>query len=373
MQISRFKRSIAIILLAAFSLGIIFPFHSTAAAAGSGSRPSVINQLISRLKPSDNLSVGERASGVVQRIKDGEPIVANKNIPANLKELSPFRASVTSGASALKNSFSVSKIGFSAASTVGMKLFDQVRKGEKLDIGKAVGTLATGKYIGSFVGSGIGSAVGNMAGTLLATSVPGIGPVLGAFMPALFSMTGGALAGQMGSDVDKGIMPSFKRAWASIDKVDLVARAAGTTIGSVLGSILLPGIGTAVGSFLGGMIASKLVSLVRKKKDPGAAPSSNKADNIRYGVEPEGVILNIIPEADAALYLKYDAVDIKLGERAKKLKDNIIAAYRKYVRLISEGFSYSSNECQQTFTEFKQAVNEYNIFRNSNINKVNAR
>ena len=147
----------------------------------------------------------------------------------------------------------------SAASTVGMKLFEQVKNGEKIDVGKAVGHLATGKFIGSFVGSGIGSAVGNMAGTLLATSIPVAGPILGAFMPALFSMTGGALAGQMGTDVDKGIMPSFKRAWAAIDKVDLAARAAGTTIGSVIGSLLLPGIGTAIGSFVGGASWSALL------------------------------------------------------------------------------------------------------------------
>jgi hypothetical protein len=248
-----------------------------------------------------------------------------------------------------------------------MKLFEQVKNGEKIDVGKAVGHLATGKFIGSFVGSGIGSAVGNMAGTLLATSIPVAGPILGAFMPALFSMAGGALAGQMGSDVDKGIMPSFKRAWAAIDKPDLIARAAGSTIGSVLGSLLLPGIGTAIGGFLGGMIGGALVSLIRKKTDPaGEGKTNNKADNIRFGVDPNGPIVNIIPEADAALYLKYDAVDLKLGERAKELKDRIVACYRRYVQLLSNGFSYTSKECQSVFNEYKKSVNEYKMFRDSN-------
>lgn len=363
------NKSVSLFLILTFFLGTVFPLPLTAAetAGASESKSGLIGKIISKIKPADNLSVGQRTSNMVRKIKDGEPILPNKNVPANVGDLSPVRASLLSGGSALKSAFSPGKIGMSAASTVGMKLFEQVKNGEKIDVGKAVGHLATGKFIGSFVGSGIGSAVGNMAGTLLATSIPVAGPILGAFMPALFSMTGGALAGQMGSDVDKGIMPSFKRAWAAIDKVDLAARAAGTTIGSVIGSLLLPGIGTAIGSFVGGFIASKLVSLIRKKADPaGEGKTNNKVDNLRFGVDPDGPIVNIIPEADAALYLKYDAVDLKLGERAKELKDRIVACYRRYVQLLSNGFSYTSNECQSVFNEYKKSVNEYKTFRDAN-------
>ncbi|HBC76787.1 MAG: hypothetical protein A2008_11970 [Candidatus Wallbacteria bacterium GWC2_49_35] len=363
------NKYVSLVLILTFFLGTIFPLPLIAAetAGATESKSGLIGKLLNKIKPADNLSVGQRTSNMVRKIKDGEPILPNKNVPANVGDLSPMRASLLSGGSALKSAFSPGKIGMSAASTVGMKLFEQVKNGEKIDVGKAVGHLATGKFIGSFVGSGIGSAVGNMAGTLLATSIPVAGPILGAFMPALFSMTGGALAGQMGSDVDKGIMPSFKRAWAAIDKVDLAARAAGTTIGSVIGSLLLPGIGTAIGSFVGGFIASKLVSLIRKKTDPaGEGKTNNKVDNIRFGVDPNGPIVNIIPEADAALYLKYDAVDLKLGERAKELKDRIVACYRRYVQLLSNGFSYTSNECQSVFNEYKKSVNEYKTFRDAN-------
>ena len=363
------NKYVSLVLILTFFLGTIFPLPLIAAetAGATESKSGLIGKLLNKIKPADNLSVGQRTSNMVRKIKDGEPILPNKNVPANVGDLSPMRASLLSGGSALKSAFSPGKIGMSAASTVGMKLFEQVKNGEKIDVGKAVGHLATGKFIGSFVGSGIGSAVGNMAGTLLATSIPVAGPILGAFMPALFSMTGGALAGQMGSDVDKGIMPSFKRAWAAIDKVDLAARAAGTTIGSVIGSLLLPGIGTAIGSFVGGFIASKLVSLIRKKTDPaGEGKTNNKVDNIRFGVDPDSPIVNIIPEADAALYLKYDAVDLKLGERAKELKDRIVACYRRYVQLLSNGFSYTSNECQSVFNEYKKSVNEYKTFRDAN-------
>lgn len=370
MKSAAFKRAISLTLAVIFFTASILPLPAAAAVeagAQAPAKPGIITHLINKIKPSDNLTVGERASKMADRIKEGEPLLPNKNVPENIGELSPGKAALMSGGSALKNSFSVGKIGMSAASTVGMKIFEQVKNGEKIDVGKAVGHLATGKFIGSFVGSGIGSAVGNMAGTFLATSVPVVGPVLGAFMPALFSMTGGALAGQMGSDVDKDIVPSFKRAWASIDKVDLVARAAGTTIGSAIGSILLPGIGTAIGSFLGGFIASKLVSLLRKKTDPaGEGKTNNKADNVRFGLEPEGGIINIIPEADAKLYLQYDAVDLKLGERAKQLKDRIVACYRRYVQLLSSGFSHTSKECQEVFTEYKRSVNEYLMLRKAN-------
>ncbi len=375
MKISFFKRSISLILILTFFCGSVFPVPFASASDGATeSKPSIIVGIINKLKPSDNLSVKERASVMADKIKGGEPILPNKNAPLNISELSPVRASMLAGGSALKSSFSVKKIGFSAASTVGMKIFEQVKNGEKIDIGKAAAHLATAKYAGSFIGSGIGSAAGNIAGTFLAASVPGVGPVLGAFMPALFSMTGGALAGQMGSDIDKGILPSFKRAWAAVDKVELAARAAGTTIGSVIGSLLLPGIGTAIGSFLGGMIAGKLTGLVRSKINSGVAPvKKNIADNIRYGVEPEGVIISVIPEADASLYLKYDAVDMRLGERAKKLKDNIIAAYSKYVQLISAGFGAGSSECMAVFNEYKRAVSEYSLFRNANTTEETSR
>ncbi len=363
------KRYVSLLLIFTFFLGTVFPLPLIAAENAGAAEPKsgLIGKIIDKIKPTDNLSVGQRTSNMVQKIKDGEPILPSKHVPANVGDLSPVRASLLSGGSALKSAFSPGHIGMSAASTVGMKIFEQVKNGEKIDVGKAVGHLATGKFIGSFVGSGIGSAVGNMAGTLLATSIPVAGPILGAFMPALFSMTGGALAGQMGSDVDKGIVPSFKRAWAAIDKPDLIARAAGSTIGSVLGSLLLPGIGTAIGGFLGGFIASKLVSLFRKKTDPaGEGKTVNKADNIRFGVDPNGPVVNIIPEADAALYLKYDAVDLKLGERAKELKDRIVACYRRYVQLLSNGFSYTSKECQSVFNEYKKSVNEYKAFRDAN-------
>ena len=361
---------ISLIVIFSFCVSLFSPFilpsyagseNDTSVASEQTAAPAksknIISSAIDKLKPSDGLTIGERASNMVDKIKTGEPILDTKGGKIDYSGMSSTGAALEAGKISVKNAFSVKNIGFSAASTVGMNLFEQVKNGEKLDIGKAASELATGKYIGSLIGSGLGSAAGSALGTLMATSIPVVGPILGAFMPSLFSMTAGAMAGQMGSDIDSGKIPSFKRAWAAIDKVDLVGRVVGTTVGAAIGSLLLPGIGTAIGSFLGGIIGSKIAGLFKKKETTGKV---NKTDNVRYGVDP-GTTLNVVPIADPSLYLLYGSEEIKLGTRAKELKDKVVNAYRRYVQLLSSNKATSA-ECQSAVNDYKRTVSEYQTY-----------
>lgn len=60
------------------------------------------------------------------------------------------------------------------------------------------------------------------------------------------------------------------------------------------------------------------------------------------------------------------AEKIKDGERAKQLKDYITAAYTKYVKLLSAGFSADTAECTAVFNGYKKAVSGYTLFKNVN-------
>ncbi len=263
----------------------------------------------------------------------------------------------------MKQSFSVKSIGISAGLTVGFKLVEQIKNGEKINIGKAVGYLATGEFVGSFVGSGLGSAAGAVVGTF-ASTIPVVGPVLGAFMPAIFSMAGGAIGAGMGNDLAAGQRPSFKKAWAAIDKVDLIGRAIGSTAGAAIGSMICPGIGTMIGGMIGGFIGGKVVELIRGKQ-------GNKEVNIRYGAGPGGIMVNVAPSGAPAANPFPDKPgtveggfvpdkNTVSGENSdtKSLKDKMVAAYQTYAQLLSEGKG-DSPEGQQALQNYKQAFNAY--------------
>jgi len=188
-------------------------------------------------------------------------------------------------------------------------------------------------------------------------------------MPAIFSMAGGAIGGSMGNDLAAGQKPSFKKAWASIDKADLAGRAIGSTIGATLGSLLLPGIGSMIGGIIGNFIGGKVVELIRGKK-------GNEVKNIRYGVGPGGVMLNVGPGGNQAAQPGENPFINKNdggtsggfipdknavqpgGNDAKALKDRMIAAYQRYAQLLSEGKGETA-EGQQALQEYKQAFNAY--------------
>ena len=170
----------------------------------------------------------------------------------------------------------------------------------------------------------------------------------------------------MGNDLSAGQMPSFKKAWASIDKVDLIGRAVGSTIGATLGSLLLPGIGTMIGGMIGNFIGGKVVELIRGKD------STNKVTGIRYGVGPGGMSINVGPgsadsssatdtvlnkDSSAVLPDKDSALSGDNGS-TKSSKDKMIAAYKTYAQLLSEGKG-ETTEGQQALQEYKQAFNEY--------------
>lgn len=364
MLMRKFNRFIAVLLLVTFTLSIAAPLPVFSADKGSPESATaepfkgnkgIKNFIFEKLKPTDGLTVGERADGLVDRIREGEMIMTPKGV--NIDGMSPIKASLTLGANSLGKAFSPGKIGLSVASTFGMNVAKQVIKGEKIDLGAAAKELASGKYIGSFIGSGIGGAIGSGAGALLSTSIPVVGPILGAFMPSLFSIAGGQMGAQMGNDVEGGIVPSFKRAWASIDKADLAGRVIGTTVGQVIGSLLLPGIGTAIGGIVGNFIGSKIASLFKKKVEKKDGGSENT--NIRFGVTPGGPILNTFPTfdipADADVMM---IADLKGIQAVKVLRDKMVNAYRHYVSLITSPRS-SREDCNSALSTFKKLYDEY--------------
>jgi len=324
-------------------------------------KKNLIKTVIGNILPKDGLTIKERASNMAGRIREGKNAIQETNVKNKIDfdNLTSRQATVASGKIAFKNAFSPVNIGFSAATTVGFKIFEQVKNGEKVDIIKAASELTKGKYIGSFIGSGLGSVAGNMVGTAISTAVPGVGPIIGAFMPALFSMAGGALGGQFGDDISKGYVPSFQKAWASIDKVDLAGRVVGTTVGAAIGSLLLPGVGTAIGSIVGGIIGSKVAGFVKGlfNKDKEETPVTNKVDNIRYGVDPQGVILNILPQNTS------DEGKVKISDKYVELKQKMINAYNKYKQYLTEG-KLDDPECKKAFEDFKESASE--------IEKINA-
>jgi len=182
-------------------------------------------------------------------------------------------------------------------------------------------------------------------------------------MPTIFSMAGGAIGAQMGNDLASGQKFSFKKAWAAIDKVDLLGRAIGSTAGAAIGSMICPGIGTMIGGMIGGFIGGKVVELIRGKQ-------GNKEINVRYGAGPGGIMVNVAPtsSSEAATPFTANTTDASVvpdttsvsGENSdvKSLKDKMVAAYQTYAQLLSEGKG-DSVEGQQALQNYKQAFNAY--------------
>jgi len=181
-------------------------------------------------------------------------------------------------------------------------------------------------------------------------------------------MAGGAIGGQMGNDIAAGNKPSFKKAWAAIDKADLAGRAIGSTIGATLGSMLLPGIGSMIGGIVGNFIGGKVVELIRGKK------STNEQTSIR--VTGTGATINVTPQAstgdveqttdknNTTVTGNTDVVADKNSsgtDNVKQLQEKMKAAYQKYAQLLAEGKGESA-EGQQALQEYKQAFNEYEAY-----------
>jgi hypothetical protein len=272
-------------------------------------------------------------------------------------------AGLKAGGQTLKAAFHPKTMLIGAGMTVGMKIYQQVKNGEKVDIGKAVGYLATGEFVGGYVGAGLGAAAGSAIGAFVGGGIPVVGPIIGAFMPSLFAIAGGSIGSQMGNGLSTGRRPTLKEAWANIDKADMAGRAAGSTIGMMIGSALLPGIGTFVGGFVGNLVGGKLVSMLRGKKGdelgqvrvvgPGMAivttvPNDMKASsNSNFGNHDT---------SNGSGTVTHDSTSS--GDSINTVKARMEAAYKRYSQLLANDQG-NSQEAIQALKEYKEAYNEY--------------
>ena len=129
-----------------------------------------------------------------------------------------------------------------------------------------------------------------------------------------------------------------------------------------------------IGGMIGNFIGGKVVELIRGKK-------GNEVKNIRYGVGPGGLSVNVGPAGsesspgenpfigkdDTSSGFIPDKNTIQPGgsNDAKSLKDRMVSAYQRYAQLLSEGKGETA-EGQQALQEYKQAFNAYEEFMSKN-------
>jgi len=240
------------------------------------------------------------------------------------------------------------------AMTVGFKIYEQVKNGEKVDIGKAVGHLASGEFLGGYGGAAIGATAGTVIGHL-SSGIPVVGPFLGAFTPVLFGHIGGYLGARLGDGIASGRRPSLKEAWRSMDKGQMVAQSLGSLIGFTIGNLIVPGLGGMVGGVIGSIAGGKVLDLIRGVKDkksvsaavPGAGVISikDRKPTKNYGrghvVSPGGITSTG-----------------RCGNDASRYRMRMEAAYKRYSALLAHGKGESS-EAMRALNEYKEAYAEY--------------
>ncbi|MEZ7890699.1 MAG: glycine zipper domain-containing protein, partial [Candidatus Wallbacteria bacterium] len=335
----------------------VFTKDGDSAAAANESAST--DQTSAKQTPSQKLS-DPKNSKVEFNEKTGQFEKASQkaDLPVPQAPQTPSKLSVALGAGkdALKSSFSVKNLAVSAGLTVGFKVLEQVKNGESISIGKAVGHLATGEFAGSFVGSGLGSAAGSVVGSLLGSTIPVVGPVLGAFMPALFSQFGGQIGSSMGNDLASGQVPSFKKAIASIDKVALIGSAAGSTIGAALGSMLMPGIGTMiggmVGSFVGNIIVNKIRSRAKSNYNVAGVNASTNQVIFSEQIAPPPAYNNVQVSTASA------GTSVSGSGDVQSTYDKMVSAYKSYSQYLAEGKG-ETTEGQEALAQYKQYYTEY--------------
>jgi hypothetical protein len=252
--------------------------------------------------------------------------------------------------------FTLGNMLLSAGITVGFKLVEQVRNGEKISIGKAVGHLASGEFVGGYAGAGLGAAAGSVIGSLLGGTIPIVGPVIGALAPAVFAHVGGTIGAQLGNGLATGQRPKLGQIISSMDKGMVFAQSIGSVVGFTLGNMLLPGIGGFAGGIIGSMVGSKLLNMIRGRKDKlsvsavsvaggGAVISASK------GVRSSGLVrgrVNIM-----------DKIRTKSVGSGNSAYNRLIAAYKRYSQYLSNGKG-NTPEGIKALKDYKEALSNYN-------------
>jgi len=327
------------------------------------------------------ISLGDTGNPVGQKVKVTDPTGKwAKKLPAAKKAYTWSKVTTVSTAQAtsavFKDNFTAQSIALNAGSAFASKLYDQYKKGENLDFVKAAKFIVSGESIGSFTGAALGATAGTAVGTLIATGIPVVGPVVGALIPAFGALTGSTMGTQMGRDFDSNQKVSFKKAWAAIDKPDLIGRTIGATAGMALGNLLLPGIGGFIGSIAGNIIGSKVVSLIRYlngkiKQDEGstAATGEDATQETQNDVNPYSSSKNSSGEtsfinATSANILSEDSLYVA-GSGLKKLQDAKSAYYKTYTSLLNQGKGDSA-EANEALANYTKASQEYSRLSSQN-------
>ncbi|MDD3001318.1 MAG: hypothetical protein PHF29_06155 [Candidatus Riflebacteria bacterium] len=287
---------------------------------------------------------------------------------------------VDAAKSSLKSSFSFSNLLTTTTVAVGTNLAIDVINGNKPSLKKAVKSVASLEFAGSVVGSALGAAGGQFAGTLVKTFVPGIvGNLIGSVIPVMFSSASGQLSANLITGIKNGEF-SVAKAFAQIDKVDLIGSSIGSTIGMTLGSAI-PVVGTIIGGIVGGFLGSKIAKWI-------TGGSKGQVSN-GQGISAVGNTMNVIPaggisiggsanvgSGDTGVVAAGGAAgfspNLNISQQSKgntkaieNARDNYYNAYLEYNRLIQ------ANDIEGAKIMFKQLKvysDEYSELKN-NLNK----
>ncbi|MBI2943182.1 MAG: hypothetical protein HYY25_03170 [Candidatus Wallbacteria bacterium] len=131
-------------------------------------------------------------------------------------------------------------IALAVGSVAGMNVIGQLSSTGQVDVGKAVGFIATPQFWGGLVGSGVGYSLAAIA---LTTFLPPGGGIVASVLPTFGAMTASILGGHVGS---AGF--DMKKALANVNFGEVIGQAAGSTIGLFAGGV--------IGQFLGGTLGS---------------------------------------------------------------------------------------------------------------------
>lgn len=252
---------------------------------------------------------------------------------------------LNAGKETLKAGFSPKSMLLAGGITVGFKIVEQIRSGEKISIGKAVGHLASGQFLGGYTGSVVGAAAGSVVGSLLSGTIPVVGPVLGALAPAIFGNIGGYVGSSLGDGIANGQRPSLKEIFASMDKTAILASSVGSVVGFTLGNMLFPGIGGIAGGIIGSMVGTKLLNMFRGRKE---------ATSVSVVNPNMGVVVQKVGSAKQQVVTHTTTA----GAVGGTVHDKLMAAYKRYSSLMANGQGNSSDGIK-ALQEYKDALAKY--------------
>lgn len=159
-----------------------------------------------------------------------------------------------------KQPFQPQNLMLAVGATAGMHVLNQLKSGEGVDFGKALGFLGEGSFWGGMVGSGVGYGV--MAAVATAFFPPGAGliPVLA---PMFAGLTGSIFGWELGAGLFSG--QGLSESLSQLSPTRVLGQAAGSTVGLLVGANLGVALGGVLGSFggpLGAVVGSVMLGKI---------------------------------------------------------------------------------------------------------------